>query len=539
MTIKGVLWHSTGANNPTLKRYVQPSDTKPTADTYSKAKWLEVLGTNTNKNDWNHIDREAGLNYWIGKLADGTVAAVQTMPDNYRPWGCGSSSKGSCNDGWIQFEICEDALTDKTYFNAAYKEACELTAYLCKTHNLNPTGTTTHKGVTVPVILCHADSYNLGLGSNHGDVLHWFKKHGKTMADVRTDVAKLLNGGSSSTTTTTTKTSKVDVTYQVWDDIKNAWLPNVTNDSDYAGILGNSVCAVYANLAQGSCVYKVHTLDNKKWLPEVKDRTDYAGIFNQSIDAFMIKSTDANVKIHYQVHTKGGKWLSYVSGYSTSDSTNGYAGILGSAIDGIRMYAEKTTTTTTPTTTTTTTVKEEVKEETVQKIYRIRKSWADVKSQTGAYANLNSAKEKCQASGEGYKVFDWNGKEVYAYVAPKVEPVPEQKPVEPTPQPEKEKVDVAPTPETTETDVKKDVTTPVEPETKEEENPKVEPEVQPEVSPDVQDDNTVTPETDTEVTPDNTDITHDEDDNDDEKINTLLDVLTKIITFILNLFIKK
>ena len=192
MTIKGVLWHSTGADNPALKRYVQPSDKKPSADTYTKEKWLEVLGTNPNKNDWNHIYVEAGLNYWIGELADGTVAAVQTMPDNYRPWGCASGNKGSCNDGWIQFEICEDGLTDKNYFNAVYKEACELTAYLCKTHNLNPTGTTTHKGVTVPVILCHADSYSLGLGSNHGDVLHWFKKHGKTMADVRKDVAALI-----------------------------------------------------------------------------------------------------------------------------------------------------------------------------------------------------------------------------------------------------------------------------------------------------------------------------------------------------------
>ena len=26
MNVKGVLWHSTGANNPTLKRYVQPDD---------------------------------------------------------------------------------------------------------------------------------------------------------------------------------------------------------------------------------------------------------------------------------------------------------------------------------------------------------------------------------------------------------------------------------------------------------------------------------------------------------------------------------
>ena len=30
MTVKGVLWHSTGANNPTLKRYVQPDDGAPT-----------------------------------------------------------------------------------------------------------------------------------------------------------------------------------------------------------------------------------------------------------------------------------------------------------------------------------------------------------------------------------------------------------------------------------------------------------------------------------------------------------------------------
>lgn len=114
------------------------------------------------------------------------------MPWDYKPWGCGSGSKGSCNNGWIQFEICEDNLTDKTYFDKIYKEACELTAYLCELYNLDPKGTVTVNGVKVPVILCHADSYNLGLGSNHGDVLHWFSKHGKTMDDVRNDVVALM-----------------------------------------------------------------------------------------------------------------------------------------------------------------------------------------------------------------------------------------------------------------------------------------------------------------------------------------------------------
>ena len=71
MTIKGVLWHSTGANNPNLKRYVQPSDN----DT-NKTEMLKLLGINSNKNDWNHIERQAGLNAWIGKLADGTVTSI-------------------------------------------------------------------------------------------------------------------------------------------------------------------------------------------------------------------------------------------------------------------------------------------------------------------------------------------------------------------------------------------------------------------------------------------------------------------------------
>ena len=192
MTVKGVLWHSTAANNPTLKRYVQPSDKKPAADTYSKAKWLEILGKNKYNNDMNHIDRQMGMNAWIGELADGTVTTIQTMPWDYRPWGCASGKKGSCNNGWIQFEICEDDLTDKKYFEAIYKEACEFTAYICDMYNLDPKGSVMMNGVKVPVILCHQDSYKLGLGNNHGDVYHWFKKYGKDMNDVRNDVAKIL-----------------------------------------------------------------------------------------------------------------------------------------------------------------------------------------------------------------------------------------------------------------------------------------------------------------------------------------------------------
>ena len=158
------------------------------------------MGKNLYGNDWNHISIQAGLNCWIGKLADGTVTTVQTLPWNYKPWGCGSGPKGSLNNGWIQFEICEDGLTDKTYFDKVYKEACEITAYLCEMYDIDPKGTVTVNGVKVPTILCHADSNKLGFGSNHGDVNHWFPKHGKSMATAREDVAKLMG-----------KTSKIEI----------------------------------------------------------------------------------------------------------------------------------------------------------------------------------------------------------------------------------------------------------------------------------------------------------------------------------------
>lgn len=194
----GVLWHDTGAGNPWIKRYVQPSDNDP-----NKATLLQLLGKNQYGNDWNHITHQAGLNAWIGKLADGTVSTVQSMPWTYRPWGCGSGSKGSCNGNpnvynspfWLQFELCDDSYKDKSYFESCYKEACEFTAYICKLYNIDPKGTYTYNGVVVPTIICHQDSYRYGLGGNHGDVYLWFNKYGKTMSDVRNDVYALLHGG--------------------------------------------------------------------------------------------------------------------------------------------------------------------------------------------------------------------------------------------------------------------------------------------------------------------------------------------------------
>ena len=47
---------------------------------------------------------------------------------------------------------------------------------------------------------------------------------------------------------------------------------------------------------------------------------------------------------------------------------------------------------------------------TAKQLYRVRKSWADAKSQIGAFSSLENAKKACKT---GYAVFDSNGKQVY------------------------------------------------------------------------------------------------------------------------------
>ena len=165
---KGVMVHSTGSNNPNVSRYV-PGD--------------DEIGCNRYDNHWNRTGMTKCVHAFVGKFADGGVGIVQTLPWNWRGWHAG----GAANNTHISFEICEDGLTDASYFSAVYQEAVELTAYLCKEFSLDP--------MADGVIICHQEGYQRGVASNHADVLHWFPKMGKTMDDFRADVARAMRGG--------------------------------------------------------------------------------------------------------------------------------------------------------------------------------------------------------------------------------------------------------------------------------------------------------------------------------------------------------
>lgn len=163
---KGIMVHSTGANNPNLRRYVGPDD--------------GLLGVNLYDNHLNRSDGEICAHAFIGKLKDGSIATYQTLPWDHRGWHAG----GAANNTHISFEICEDDLLDGAYFALVYREAMELCAYLCRLYELDP--------LADGVLIDHSEGYQRGLASNHGDIAHWWPKFGKSMDTFRADVAALL-----------------------------------------------------------------------------------------------------------------------------------------------------------------------------------------------------------------------------------------------------------------------------------------------------------------------------------------------------------
>lgn len=211
---EGIMVHSTGANNPNLKRYVGPND--------------GLLGENDSKNYWNvyhpncpddiknpnskkmlphtfEKDKNgncvicggirACVHAFIGKLADGTIAVYQTLPWNYMGWHSGSyidengtvhQNTNANNNGYIGFEICEDGsyVSNKdayeAYVKAAFYEAVKLCAYLCKEHD-----------IATSKVISHYEGNKARIASAHGDPDHWFTQYGLTMDYFRTCVDKI------------------------------------------------------------------------------------------------------------------------------------------------------------------------------------------------------------------------------------------------------------------------------------------------------------------------------------------------------------
>ena len=206
----GVQVHSTGSNNPYLRRYVQPDDGR--------------LGKHKYLNSHNRSGVDVCASAYIGKLNDGTVAVYQTLPWDMRCWISGKGRNGNANRlGFIGYEICEDDLSDESYFRQAVMEtAVNLTAHLCQVMNTTPdTVVERFEDRDVLAVMDHSELSSRGLASGHADISHWLRRYGKRMSDFRAEVRRALEEG-------------VEVTYVD------------ANDPMQGGVEMNAVYEVYA-----------------------------------------------------------------------------------------------------------------------------------------------------------------------------------------------------------------------------------------------------------------------------------------------------
>lgn len=147
----------------------------------------------------NSPNTNAAVSGFIGEDTDGLICFVQTLPFNYRAWHVGAGSLGSYNNNGPGIEVCEpsggqtysggvmkglDKEKYRNYFNQTRAIAIEVFGDFCKEYDLNP----------YTAIVDHQEAHELGYGSNHGDIKHWWDRiYGYTMNDFRKDVAAYIN----------------------------------------------------------------------------------------------------------------------------------------------------------------------------------------------------------------------------------------------------------------------------------------------------------------------------------------------------------
>lgn len=149
------------------------------------ADWYEPWNTSYEKGE---TSREVCVHAFLDDKG-----VQQYLPWIHRAWQAG----GKANNTHIGFEICEpagivyneahDAIVEidvdgtREYFEKAYDNAVELCVLLCRQF-----------GLTEKDIVCHCEAHELGIASNHQDVMHWWKFYDKDMDDFRADVKKEL-----------------------------------------------------------------------------------------------------------------------------------------------------------------------------------------------------------------------------------------------------------------------------------------------------------------------------------------------------------
>ena len=408
ITVKGLMLHSVGCNQPKASVFI---------------------------NSWNSASYDRACVHGFIDANDGTI--YQTLPWNHRGWHCGSGSKGSGNNTHIGVEMCEpacikytggssftcsDTATAKACAERTYQAAVELFAMLCKKYGLDP--------LADGVVISHKEGHSRGIASNHGDPEHlWTQlKMGYTMDTFRKAVKAAMGGTTAATglqASALKKLSEADVIKKVG--------PLFTADQKKTGILASVALAQFilesgygkSELAQNAnnCFGMKKSLSGNTWGNSTWDGVSiYTKKTQEQNPDGSYETITADFRKYPCVEDSIADHSAYLLG-AMNGSRKRYEGIAGmtdykavaqlikdggyatslSYVQNLCSIIERWNLTQ---------YDSANAAETTQIWYRVRKSWADAKSQKGAFHVLSNAKA-CADENPGYSVFDESGKAIY------------------------------------------------------------------------------------------------------------------------------
>ena len=408
ITVKGLMLHSVGCNQPKASVFI---------------------------NSWNSASYDRACVHGFIDANDGTI--YQTLPWNHRGWHCGSGSKGSGNNTHIGVEMCEpacikytggssftcsDTATAKACAERTYQAAVELFAMLCKEYGLDP--------LADGVVISHKEGHSRGIASNHGDPEHlWTQlKMGYTMDTFRKAVKAAMSGTTATTglqASALKDLSEADVIAKVG--------PLFTADQKKTGILASVSLAQFilesgygkSELAQNAnnCFGMKKSLSGNTWgnstwdgvsiyTKKTQEQNPDGSYETITVDFRKYPCVEDSIADHsaYLLGAMNGSRKRYdgIAGMTDYKAVvqlikdGGYATSL-SYVQNLCGIIERWNLTQYDAATAA---------ESTQVWYRVRKTWADAKSQKGAFHVLSNAKA-CADANPGYSVFDESGKAIY------------------------------------------------------------------------------------------------------------------------------
>ena len=412
ITVKGLMLHSVGCPQPRASVFI---------------------------NSWNSASFDRACVHGFIDGNDGTV--YQTLPWNHRGWHCGSSINGSANNTHIGVEMCEpacitytgaasfkcsDLATARAVAKRTYEAAVELFAMLCRQYGLDP--------LADGVIISHKEGHARGIASNHGDPEHLWSQLGMgyTMNTFRKAVKDNLSGTASEEKPQAVSGTQAVIFKTMTEEQAVKKIGELCKaDMAKSGILASISAAQFilecgygkSELAQNAnnCFGMKKSLSGNTWSGSTWDgKSVYTKKTKEEYTPCVLTEITADFRKYPNVEDSIADHSAYLLG-AMNGSKKRYEGLAGctdykKAAQLIKdggyatssTYVEKLCSIIEHWNLT----QYDVKAESTDSYYRVRKSWDDSKSQLGAYKVLANAK-KCADKNPGYTVYDPNGKAVY------------------------------------------------------------------------------------------------------------------------------